>query len=108
MNQAEVMDMNAKARQRKKEFQVDHVEIHPEKNAAGKIVKGGGHTVRTILREKGDEYGSRREAQKPFGAGDHEAMLAHVANELKLPDPSDGDGEEKDGKEEKGAEGAAY
>lgn len=108
MDQAELMDANVKAR-KKKDFQVNHIEIHPEKNAAGKIVHGGGHTVHTILKEKGDEYGARREASKPFGAGDHEAMLAHVANELKLPEPADGAGDEKeDEKGDKGAEGAAY
>lgn len=106
MNQTELMDVNAKARQ-KKEYQLHRVEIHPEKDAAGKIVKGGGHTVHTILREKGENYGSSREAEKPFGAGDHEAMLAHVANELKLPEPGGGKGAAGE-KDEQGAEGAAY
>ncbi len=107
MNQAEVMDMNAKARQKKKEFVLHHVEIHPERDVKGKMVKGGGHTVKAVMREKGDEYGSHREAEKPFGAGDHEAMLAHVANTLKLaePDSGEGDGDEKG---DEGAEGAAY
>ena len=94
MNQAEAMDLNAKTREKKKEYQLHHVEIHPERDVTGKLVKGGGHTVHTILREKGEEYGSRREAEKPFGAGEHEEMLAHVANTLKLPEPSDGDGDE--------------
>ena len=98
MNQSEVMELNAKSREKKKEFVLHHIEIHPEKDAHGKLVKGGGHTVHTILREKGDEYGGRREAEKPFGAGEHEAMLAHVANELKLPEP-DGEEEAQEGGE---------
>lgn len=89
MNQAEVMDANAKSREKKKEFQLHHVEIHPEKDERGNLVKGGGHVVHTIMREKGEEYGSRREGEKPFGAGEHEQMLAHVANALKLPEPAD-------------------
>jgi len=91
MNQAEVMDVNAKSREKKKEFQLHHVEIHPERDGKGNVVKGGGHTVHTIQQEKGEEYGRRREAQKPFSAGEHEAMLAHVANELKLPEPEEED-----------------
>ncbi len=106
MNQAEVMDMNQKAREKKKEFQLHHVEIRPERDPKGSIVKGGGHTVVTVMHEKGEEYGARREGEKPFGAGDHEKMLAHVANELKLPEPKE-DAEEGE-KDEKGAEGAAY
>lgn len=99
MNQSEVMDVNAKSRQKPKEFQLHRVEIYPEKDAQGNIVKGGGHTVHTIMREKGEEYGRSREAEKPFSAGEHEEMLAHVANELKLPHPkeSDGDGDEGGG-----------
>ena len=96
MNQAEAMEMNAKSRERKKEFQLHHVEIHPERDVHGKPVKGGGHTVHTVMHEKGEEYGSRREAEKPFGAGEHEEMLAHVADTLKLPEPAageSGDGE---------------
>lgn len=89
MNQAEAMDVNAKSREKKKEFQLHHVEIHPEHDTNGKLVKGGGHTVHTIMHEKGEEYGARREAEKPFGAGEHEQMLAHVANALKLPEPAD-------------------
>lgn len=103
MNQAEVMELNAKSREKKKEFVVHHVEIHPEKDMHGKMVKGGGHTVKTVMREKGEEYGSRREAEKPFGAGEHEEMLAHVANELKLPEPE----EEEEEQDEHGAAGAA-
>lgn len=104
MNQSEVMDVNARSREKKKEFQVHHVEIHPERDVHGKMVKGGGHTVHTEMREKGEEYGGRRTVEKPFGAGDHEAMLAHVANELKLPEPSAGGGK-GDGDS---AAGAAY
>ena len=98
MNQSEVMELNQKTREKKKEFQLHHVEIHPERNEKGDLVKGGGHTVHTIMREKGEEYGSRREAEKPFGAGDHEEMLAHVANVLKLPTPGErvDDGDEDD------------
>lgn len=92
MNQSEVMDVNAKTREKPKDFQLHHVEIHPEKDAKGDVVKGGGHTVHTIMHEKGEEYGRRREAEKPFSAGEHEEMLAHVANELKLPEPSAGEG----------------
>jgi hypothetical protein len=103
MNQTEVMDLNAKSREKKKEFDLHHLEIHPERDLNGKMVKGGGHTVRTIMHEKGEEYGSRREAEKPFGAGEHEEMLAHVANALKLPEPK---GESEGG--EGGSEGAAY
>ncbi len=105
MNQADVLDANAKARQQKKEFVLHHVEIHPERDVKGKMVKGGGHSVKSILHEKGEEYGARREAEKPFGAGDHEAMLAHVANTLKLAEPKGADGDEKG---DDGAEGAAY
>jgi hypothetical protein len=89
MDQTEAMDLNAKTREKKKEFQLHHVEIHPEKDARGNVVKGGGHTVHTIMREKGEEYGRSREAEKPFSAGEHEEMLAHVANELKLPEPKE-------------------
>lgn len=103
MNQSEAMDLNSKSREKKKEYQLHHVEIHPERGADGKLVKGGGHVVHSIHRESGEEYGRSREAQKPFGAGDHEAMLAHVANELKLPEPKDGDGGDGEG-----AAGAAY
>ena len=99
MNQAEAMDLNAKSREKKKEFELHHVEIHPEKDVKGRVVKGGGHTVHTVMREKGEGYGARREAEKPFGAGDHEEMLAHVANVLKLPVPGEAadDGEEHEG-----------
>ncbi|MFC5861081.1 hypothetical protein ACFPT7_02115 [Acidicapsa dinghuensis] len=96
MNQSEVMDLNAKSREKKKDYQLDHVEIHPERGANGKPVKGGGHVVHTIHRESGEEYGRSRRAEKPFGAGDHEAMLAHVANELKLPEPSGDVEDDKD------------
>ena len=105
MNQSELMDVNAKSREKKKEFQLHHVEIHPERDHNGKVVKGGGHTVHSIHREKGSEWGDRR-AEKPFGAGDHEAMLAHVANELKLPEPTGGGGDGEG--DEEGAAGAAY
>ncbi len=100
MNQAEVMDVNAKSREKKKEMQLHHVEIHPERDKAGNLVKGGGQTVHTEMREKGEEYGRRSTAEKPFGAGQHEEMLAHVANELKLPEP---DGEEGDDESAAGA-----
>lgn len=107
MNQSEVMDLNARAREKKKEFQLHHVEIRPERDAQGALVKGGGHTVHVVMREKGDEYGRSRESEKPFSAGEHEKMLAHVANVLKLPEPGEKSGDEdEDGK--KGAEGAAY
>lgn len=105
MNQAQVMDMNVKARERNKEYVLDHIEVHPEKGATGRPVEGGGHVVHSIHREAGEEYGRSRRAEKPFGAGDHEEMLAHVANELKLPEPREDDGE-KEGKG--GAAGAAY
>ena len=108
MDISEALDSNAKAREKKKTMTVHHVEIHPEKDAGGNMVKGGGHTVRTVLREKGDEYGKRAEAEKPFGAGDHEAMLAHVANELKLPEPEGGEGDGEPQGNDAGAEGAAY
>jgi hypothetical protein len=105
MHISDVMELNAKTREKKKEFQLHHVEIHPEKDSHGNIVKGGGHTVRTIMREKGEEYGRSREAEKPFSAGEHEQMLAHVANELKLPEPKDeehGEARESQGEEEEG------
>lgn len=105
MNQSEVMDVNAKSREKKKEFQLHHVEIHPEKDTHGNIVKGGGHTVHTIMREKGEEYGRSREAEKPFSAGEHEEMLAHVANELKLPEPAE---EEEEQGDKDSAAGAAH
>ena len=105
MNQAQVMDLNARSREKKKEMVLHHVEISPERDVHGKPGKGGGRTVRTVMHEKGEEYGSRREAEKPFGAGDHEAMLAHVANELKLPEPK---GEDRDPEgDEDSAAGAA-
>lgn len=103
MNQSEVMDVNAKSREKKKEYVLDHVEIHPEKDIHGNPVKGGGHTVHTVMREKGERYGGERRGEKPFGKGDHEAMLAHAANELKLPEPKDG---QDSG--EGGSAGAAY
>lgn len=99
MNQTDVMDLNAKTREKKKEFQLHHMEIYPELDSHGNLVKDGGHTVHTIMREKGEEYGMSREGKKPFGAGDHESMLAHVANELKLPEP----GEEGDADSAAGA-----
>ncbi len=95
MNQAEALDLNAKTREKKKTYQLHHVEIHPERDPHGKIVKGGGHTVHTVLHEKGEEYGGWREGQKPFGAGEHEEMLAHLANELKLPEPDGGEGSDE-------------
>lgn len=107
MNQSEAMDLNARTREKKKEYVLHHVEIHPERDVDGKMVKGGGHTVRTVLHEKGEEYGSRREGEKPFGAGEHEAMLAHVANELKLPEPKGGDGDEAGEGDKDSAAGAA-
>ena len=108
MDISAVLDQNSKAREKKKTMVVHHVEIHPEKDARGNMVKGGGHTVKTVHHEKGEEYGKSAEAQKPFGAGDHEAMLAHVANELKLPEAGDGEGDGESQGDEKGAEGAAY
>jgi hypothetical protein len=96
MDQAEVMELNAKSREKKKQYVVDHVEVHPEKDHKGSPVKGGGHVVHTVMREKGERWGSERRAEKPFGAGEHEEMLAHVANELKLPSP-EGDEHEEDG-----------
>ncbi len=104
MNMAQVMDLNAKGRERPKHFELEEIRIRPERDRDGRPVKNGGHVVHTLMREKGDEYGARREAEKPFGAGEHEKMLAHVANELKLPEPKDGEGDE----DEKGSEGAAY
>jgi hypothetical protein len=107
MNQAEVMDMNAKARA-KKDYVMDHLEVHPEKDKKGNPVKGGGHTVHTVMREKGERYGSERRAEKPFGKGQHEEMLAHVANELKLPEPGGADeADESEGGESKGGATAA-
>lgn len=108
MNVSDVLELNAKTREKKKEWQLHHVEIHPERDEHGKIVKGGGHVVHSVLREKSEpdrSYDERR-AEKPFGAGEHEEMLAHVANELKLPEPKEEEGEEEDGKG--GGAGAAY
>ena len=107
MDMSAVLDQNAKARDKKKAFVVHHVEIHPEKDARGNMVKGGGHTVKTVMHEKGEEYGARREAEKPFGAGDHENMLAHVANELKLQEPQGGEGGAEPAGEESGQEAAS-
>lgn len=95
MNQSEVMSVNAHAREKRKEkLNLHHVEVHPERNAHGKLVRGGGYVVHTVMRREGEDWGDHR-AEKPFGAGKHEEMLAHVANELKLPEPKDG--EEQDG-----------
>lgn len=105
MDYSEAKAANAKAREKKKEYQLHHVEIYPERDASGKPVKGGGHTVHSIHREVGEEWGRERRAEKPFGAGEHEEMLAHVANELKLPEPKDSESEED---EDKSAAGAAY
>ena len=90
MNEASILDHNARA-QKKPEMVLHHVEIHPESNKKGALVKGGGHTVHTIMRDKDDQYGRHAEAEKPFGAGQHEEMLAHVANELHLPTGQEGD-----------------
>ena len=68
MNQTEVMDVNQRSREKKKEMQLHHVEIRPEKDAKGNLVKGGGHTVHTVMREKGEEWGRSAEAEKPFRA----------------------------------------
>lgn len=93
MQMSEVMDLNAKARERKKQFLLHHVEIHPERDLHGRQVKNGGYTVHTVKREKDQsDYGGRT-AEKPFGAGEHEEMLAHVANELNVPEPGEEDSE---------------
>ena len=105
MNMNEALDANAKARMKKKEFVLDHVEIHPEKDERGNPVKGGGHVVHTIMREKGERWGAEQRGEKPFGEGDHEEMLAHVANTLKLPQPKEEMDEDEGGK--RGA-GSAY
>lgn len=97
-NYSEVLDANRDARKKRTvKMQMHHVEIHPEKDEKGAAKKGGGHTVHTIYRESGEEYGRSRTAEKPFGAGEHEKMLAHVANELTLPEPGEEE-EEQDGR----------
>jgi len=78
-------------------MELHHVEIHPERDEKGHPVKGGGHTVHTVMREKGEEYGRSSEAQKPFSAGEHEEMLAHVANVLHLPEPHEEEDEHEGG-----------
>jgi hypothetical protein len=103
-NYSEVLDGNRAAQKKRAvKMVMHHVEIHPEKDERGVAKKGGGHTVHTVYRESGEEYGRSRTAEKPFGAGDHEKMLAHVANELTLPEPGEEE-EEQDGKHGEGAE----
>lgn len=80
----EVMGVNAESRKKATEkLPLHHVEIHPERDEHGKIVKGGGHTVHIVYRN--DDYRERK-AEKPFGAGEHEEMMDHVRGELNLPE----------------------
>lgn len=91
---SEMLDANnAAKRTRKEKLRLHHMEIHPERDAHGKPVKGGGHTVHSVMRGS-DEGWREHTAEKPFGAGEHEEMLAHVANELKLPEPGEEHGKE--------------
>lgn len=76
MNQAEVMDVNARSRG-KSAKKLRRVTIEAAKN--------GGHTVEHHFDHSDGPY--REPEQHVFGKGEHEKMLAHVANALKLPDP---------------------
>jgi hypothetical protein len=91
MNQVEVLDMNAKSRGKQASKKIRRVSIEPAKN--------GGHTVEHHFEHTDGPY--REPEQHVFGKGQHEKMLAHVANALKLPEPKD---EGEDG----GGAGAAY
>jgi hypothetical protein len=92
MNQSEAMDLNAKSRSKRASKKLRRISIESAKN--------GGHTVEHHFDHSDGPY--REPEQHVFGKGEHEAMLAHVANALKLPEPKDGEGDEG------GAEGAAY
>lgn len=95
MNQSEVMDMNAKAREKRTPKKLRRVSIEASKN--------GGHTVEHHFEHSGGPY--HEPETHVFGKGEHEKMLAHVANALKLPEPAaESGGEGEDG----GAAGAAY
>lgn len=91
MNQSEVMDVNAKSRGKRTEKKLRRVSIEAAKN--------GGHTVEHHFEHTDGPY--REPEQHVFGKGEHEKMLAHVANALKLPEP-------KEGEDGEGAAGAAY
>ncbi len=108
MHISEVMDENARSR-RKPKLVLHAVEIRPATDKHGKPQKDGGHVVRTVYRGADGDY-RESHAEKPFGAGEHEKMLAHVANELKLPEPKDEEERDGDGSddEEDSAAGAAY
>ena len=101
MRASEVMEVNAHPRNERKEgFALHHVEIHPERDEKGRAISDGGHVVHTVMRRTDGGYEEQR-GEKPFGKGEHEKMLAHVANALKLPEPAEE--EEEEGEEATGA-----
>lgn len=92
MRASEVMEVNARTRRgATKAKELHHVEITPAEN--------GGHTVAHHFKYEGGEYHEPEE--HVFGKGEHEKMLAHVANALKLPEPAEE--EEEEGEEATGA-----
>lgn len=64
----------------------------------------GGHTVEHHFHPKHSKSGAHISIEEPehhaFGPGEHEQMLAHIANNLNLPEPEEqeereeGEGEE--------------
>lgn len=90
MQMSEAMEVNAASRRAKTRKKLDHVRIEPAEN--------GGHTVEHHFEHQDGPY--REPEQHVFGKGEHEKMLAHVANALKLPEPAaeeHGEGGEEEG-----------
>jgi hypothetical protein len=74
------MDMNAKSRSMRSDKTVRRISIESARN--------GGHIVEHHFNNSDGPY--REPEQHVFSKGDHEKMLAHVANTLKLPEPKGG------------------
>lgn len=77
MQMHEVMEVNSKSqRAARSKKTLDHLRIKPAEN--------GGHIVEHHFEHEGHYHEPEPHV---FGAGEHEKMLAHVANALKLPEP---------------------
>ena len=87
MRAHEVMNMNAESRRAgTKKKEISEVAIRPAEN--------GGHTV--SHRFEHSDGGYHEPEEHVFGKGEHEKMLAHVANALKLPEPAEHDPHEEE------------
>lgn len=92
MQMHEVMEVNAKSRQAaRSKKELSHLRVSAAEN--------GGHIVEHHFEHNGEYH---EPEQHVFGEGEHEKMLAHVANALKLPEPG-AEEEEQDGKGKHGA-----